>query len=86
MLKAFLLFKSGEVVSGHSLAYLLRRCEKYDESFDDIKEHTYTLDDYYIETRYPADTPIDITDKETRESIDSANTILDFISNIINNN
>lgn len=83
MLKAFLLYKTNETASGHSLSYLLRQCKKHESSFDEIEDHIYILDDYYIETRYPADAPIDITDKDAKISIESAEIILDFISNMI---
>lgn len=80
MLKAFFLYKTKETIHGHSLAYLLKRCKNQDSAFDEIEDHIYILDDYYIETRYPADTPIDITDTDAKRSIESAEIVLEFIS------
>ena len=55
-LKAFLYATGEERVLGHSVAELLKKTMKYDESFRDCKNAS-VLDKYYVPTRYPDGLP-----------------------------
>ncbi len=59
VLKAYLLHQSGELVKGHSIGTLLGLCIKYEPLFKQYQDDCATIDDYYIETRYPPDFPFE---------------------------
>lgn len=60
-LKAYILLKSDVLVDGHNLTWLCRRAMKYDREFTQWLDECASLNHCYIETRYPADIPLDIT-------------------------
>jgi HEPN domain-containing protein len=45
-----------------------------------LKEECLLLNDYYIETRYPLDAPVDYSKKEAREALSAAESIGKFAS------
>lgn len=56
-LKAYLYAQGEEIVLGHSVEALTRRCAEYDEGFADLRDEVASLDAYYIPTRYPNGLP-----------------------------
>ncbi len=64
VLKAYLLHKTGNIVKGHSIGNLLGLCIKHDRLFEEYQDDCMTIDDYYIETRYPPDIPNEINKEE----------------------
>jgi HEPN domain-containing protein len=83
-IKGYLLFHTQELIEGHSLVYLCKRASKINSKFINyIKDCAYT-NQYYIETRYPADDPMVVTDEEAQECINIAAKILTYVeANII---
>jgi len=65
-LKAYILLKSGMLVDGHNLPWLCKRAAKYDRTFSDWLRESTSLSKCYIETRYPADIPLDLTYEQVR--------------------
>jgi len=59
-LKAYILLKSDMLVDGHNLPWLCKRAAKYDATFTDWLAQSALLNKCYIETRYPADLPLDL--------------------------
>lgn len=59
-LKAYILFKSSQLVDGHNLTWLCKRAMRYDKKFRDWLAPSASLNRCYIETRYPADLPVEL--------------------------
>lgn len=59
-LKAYILIKSDVLVDGHNLTWLCKRAMKYDKKFSAWLAQSASLNKCYIETRYPADIPLDL--------------------------
>ena len=70
-LKGYILFKTHEHVDGHNLTWLCRQAIKSDRQFLMWLDDSVILNRYYIETRYPADLPLQLE----RETIDRAYTM-----------
>lgn len=70
--KAFLVYSSWKLEKVHDLIKLLNECKKISSRFDDLREECILLNDYYIETRYPLDSPVDYSKKEAREALAAA--------------
>lgn len=68
-LKAFLLKQTGQVAEGHSLIYLCKEASNYNMKFKSHLKECAFVNQYYIETRYPADAPLIISDEEAEECI-----------------
>jgi HEPN domain-containing protein len=82
-LKAFLVYRGWKLEKVHDLIKLLNECKKILPDFEDLKEECILLNDYYIETRYPLDTPVDYAKKEAREALAAAERIGRFVVNIV---
>lgn len=83
-LKAFLIFRKNGVVEGHSLIFLCKEVIKYDSIFKKYIKDCAFVNQYYIETRYPSDTPLIVTNEEAEECINIARSIFQDVNNIIN--
>ena len=59
-LKAYILIKSDVLVDGHNLPWLCKRAMRYDPAFGDWMDQCTALSRCYIETRYPADLPLQL--------------------------
>jgi HEPN domain-containing protein len=82
-LKGYLAYQDKEPQKTHQLDILLEECVKIDESFRDCIEEAVSLNDYYIEARYPTDFREDISLKEAREALEKAEKIRDFVESKI---
>lgn len=80
-LKGFLLRKFGNVVEGHSLIYLCKESSKIKDTFKKYLKDCAFVNQYYIETRYPADIPLVVTDEEADECISIAEKIYNTVMN-----
>ena len=78
-LKGFLVFHETKLHKIHDLIALLNICLTQDKTLGFLREDLETLNQYYIETKYPPDMPIDYPKEEAREAIDKAKIILDSI-------
>ena len=77
--KGFLIRETGETIEGHSLLYLCKKAAEINNIFKNEIKNCAFVNQYYIETRYPADNPLIVTDEEANECI----RIAEFISNNI---
>ncbi|MFZ5365782.1 MAG: HEPN domain-containing protein [Patescibacteria group bacterium] len=78
-LKAFLVYHSIRFKKIHVLPSLLQSCILKDKTFSRFQRHCRILNDYYIETKYPLEFPIDYSKKEAEEALELAEEILEFI-------
>jgi HEPN domain-containing protein len=78
-LKGFLVYSGGKLQKVHDLIKLLNECKTINRDFDDLKEECLLLNDYYIETRYPLDAPVDYSKKEARTALTAAESIGKFV-------
>jgi HEPN domain-containing protein len=80
ILKAYLLYKGIKKLPRiHILAALIALCQDYDSSFIEIKAEGNNLDQYFVETKYPSDPPMDYPVYEVEEAIKQAEKILNFV-------
>lgn len=75
-LKGWILRKNGELLEGHSLIYLCKAAIKSGAKLSNHLKDCAYVNQFYIETRYPADTPLEITEEEAKDCIEIAQKIL----------
>ncbi|MDR2908455.1 MAG: HEPN domain-containing protein [Oscillospiraceae bacterium] len=78
-LKAYILFKSGQLVEGHNLPWLCKRAMRCDGKFKDWLDESVALSRCYIETRYPADLPPELGYVKVKDYYRMAKTMYLFI-------
>lgn len=78
-LKAYILLKSDILVDGHNLSWLCKRAMKYDKKFAEWLEESASLNKCYIETRYPADLPLELSFDEVTNYVNMASDMYEFI-------
>lgn len=82
-LKGYLIFQETMFHKIHDLIVLLNLCLSKDKTLDRLREDLEILNQYYIETKYPPDMPIDYSKQEAEEAISKARFILNTIQSII---
>jgi HEPN domain-containing protein len=70
-LKGIILQNSAELIGSHSLVYLYDRASEYTLLPVTRKDCAY-LNQYYIESRYPADTPLSVTEQDVEKCMNIA--------------
>ena len=80
-LKGYILFKTHQHVDGHNLTWLCLQAIKSDSRFTKWFDESVILNRYYIETRYPADIPLELTGKAVNRAYDMAHAMYNFICN-----
>ena len=84
-LKAYLLAKGLKFLPKiHLLPLLLTMCADKDRDFLQFEEQCKILNEYFIETKYPADMVMDYTREEAEEAIEMAEKIYEFAEKKIN--
>lgn len=78
-LKAYILLKSNHLVDGHNLSWLCKRAVQYDKKFSEWLSESASLNKCYIETRYPADLPLDIEYDDVTKYYQMAREMYEFI-------
>ncbi|MGN1089534.1 MAG: HEPN domain-containing protein [Huintestinicola sp.] len=78
-LKGYLLFKSRRLLDGHNLTWLCKQAAMMDSGFVKWLDESAVLNRYYIETRYPADIPLEIDSATMQSLMDMSGEMLDFI-------
>jgi HEPN domain-containing protein len=68
ILKAFLLYKIGKFDKVHDLVSLIDKCIEIDSNFNSFRKPIAKLSFYYIQSRYPDISEIDIFSKEEAEN------------------
>ncbi len=78
-LKGFMLFKSRRLYDGHNLTWLCKQAMLIDDHFRQFLGDSVSLNKYYIETRYPADIPIEIDYDTVQHIYEITTDMLEFI-------
>ena len=78
-LKGYILFRTGNLVDGHNLTWLCKQAVKLDGTFARWLSQSAKLNRCYIETRYPADIPLDLSLSKVKEAFQMSSDMLDFI-------
>ena len=81
MLKGFVLKHTKELLEGHSLVFLIRRASRIDEEMRKFTKDCAFVNQFYIETRYPADGPDEVDEYEVNECLQTAIDVLSYINN-----
>lgn len=79
-LKGFLILKTGFLHEGHNLRKLCVKATDYNPHLDNFTKDCAFLNDFYIETRYPAEQPLIVKDKDVEESFKIASSIISLIN------
>ncbi|MCX7922412.1 MAG: HEPN domain-containing protein [Clostridia bacterium] len=82
-LKGYLLKQTGQVAEGHSLIYLCKEASSHHAEFKKRLKDCAFVNQYYIETRYPADVPLVVSDDEADECISVAEEMYKMVTEII---
>jgi len=80
MLKGYILKNTKQLLEGHSLIFLIRRASRFDEDIRKYTKDCAFVNQFYIETRYPADIPDEVDEFEVRECLETAKEVLTHIS------
>lgn len=79
-LKSYLLFVKGRLFDGHNLTWLCKQAALCDNEFRKWIPKSAALNRYYIETRYPADIPLDVSVDDIITLLEYTGDMLHFIS------
>ena len=77
-----LLFKKHKLYDGHNLTWLCKQCALLDDNFIDWIDESAVLNRYYIETRYPADIPLELSTSECEALVEMSSQIMDYICDV----
>ena len=80
LLKGYILKVTQTLSEGHSLVYLCKQAISFDNSLKPYLKDCAYVNQFYIETRYPADLPISLTTEETEECISIAEKLQGIIN------
>jgi HEPN domain-containing protein len=78
-LKGYILFKTHQHIDGHNLTWLCRQAIKSDRRFTQWLDESVVLNRYYIETRYPADIPLELNSIAVSSAYEMARAMYRFI-------
>jgi HEPN domain-containing protein len=79
LFKAYILKQAKELIEGHSLVFLCRKAGEYDPLLNNFLKKCAFVNQFYIESRYPADIPMAMEKSEAQECIDIADALLKHI-------
>ncbi len=77
--KAYIIDRSGVLVDGHNLTWLCRQAARHDPEFSKWLDQTAQLNRLYIETRYPSDIDLSLSEDRVKEIYDTAHELYDYI-------
>lgn len=80
VLKAFLIYRKSELLKVHDLVELLNLCSESEPDLATLRDSVETLNQYYIEAKYPLDIPIIYPLQEAKDAFEKAAIILEKIS------
>lgn len=78
-LKGYLIFHGWKLKKIHDIETLIVEASKYDNSFMEFLDLSRKLTSFYYETRYPPGPLPEVSDDETKEIIEKAEKIIEFI-------
>lgn len=82
-LKGYLIYKGWRLRKIHSLEELLSEAIRIDKDFGKFLGSCQKITQYYIESRYPLESPIEYTREEIKQSLDEAYEIITKIKRAI---
>lgn len=77
--KAFLLYKTHHLLDGHNLTWLCKQAAMLDDEFTGWIGKSTVLNRFYIETRYPADIPANITREFADTVLNDTEQLVDLV-------
>ncbi len=77
--KAYLIDRTGALVDGHNLTWLCRQAMKHSRGFSRWLDATAKMNRLYIETRYPSDIDLRLSDERVREIYQTAREVYDYV-------
>ena len=81
-LKGWLLQKTGRLYDGHSLVFLSREARRRGAPLDPLMHDCAYVNQFYIETRYPADVPEALEREDAQEFCRIAEEVLELLMDI----
>ena len=78
-LKGYTLYKTGHLVDGHNLPWLCRNAARCNSAFEEWLDEAAAMARLYIETRYPSDKPLAISDERLNNILNMADDMYNFI-------
>ena len=78
--KAFLLFAARQHADGHNLTYLCRQALRLDGGFSMYLPDCAKMSRFYIETRYPTDLPVVITEETAKGALKVAEKLYRYVN------
>ena len=75
-LKGFILKAAKQLKDGHSLIYLCRKASAYNDDFEPYFKDCAYVNQFYIESRYPADVPEALTKQDAEQCLSIAERVL----------
>ena len=81
ILKGYVLKNTHRLLDGHSLIYLIRQAGKFDFEIKKFSKDCAFVNQFYVETRYPADVPDEVDESELNECLSVASNVLEHVMN-----
>lgn len=81
MLKGYILKHTERLKDGHSLVFLVRQAGLFDPDIRRFIKDCAFVNQFYIETRYPADMPDEVDNMEMDECMSVTSDVLGYILN-----
>lgn len=78
-LKGYIIKHMQQLIEGHSLVKLCKICMQDKEEFKAYLKDLALVNEYYVETRYPADRPLDVSSDDAKECLDIADRQISFL-------
>jgi len=78
-LKAMIIYLYATLESGHSLLYLCKKVIEKNNEYSKYIDSCMFVSQYYIETRYPNENAITVTNEEAKKCIDIAEEVLNAV-------
>ena len=82
-LKGYLLSKGWKLKKIHDLEPLLNEAIPHEPSFEEFRATCLKITEYYVEERYPLTVVSELTEEEMKESLNTAETLIDKIRALI---
>lgn len=82
-LKALIIYLYATLEQGHSLLYLCKKVMAQREEFSQYLKDCAFVNQYYIETRYPNENAIIVSNEETENCLNIAENILNTVKEVI---
>lgn len=81
--KGYILKNTRQLVDGHSLVRLCKTSEQFNQGFRDHLKDVALVNEYYVETRYPADQPLVVSREDAVECLGITEKVIAFIDAVV---